>query len=115
MLYNIFLSVNAVDDQAPQILNCPQSITETVPIGTPVRPVFWTEPTGIDNSMVPPTIVKSHDPGQSFNVGTTTVTYIFFDGARNEAICTFDVTGKSQFSKITAFMQNCSAALKFML
>ena len=53
--------------------------------------VTWTEPTATDNSDMAPTITQSHQPGDSFPVGTTQVTYTFADQQGNEALCSFDV------------------------
>ena len=64
-----------------------------VAIGTASRVVTWIEPTATDDSGLPPTMVRSHQPGGSFPVGTTQVTYIFLDQAGNEATCAFSVTG----------------------
>ena len=54
--------------------------------------VPWTEPTSTDNSGMTPTVTQSHQPGDSFNVGTTQVTYTFTDMAGNQAFCSFSVT-----------------------
>ena len=54
--------------------------------------VPWTEPTATDNSGMTPTVTQSHQPGESFPVGTNQVTYIFADMAGNQAICSFSVT-----------------------
>ena len=53
--------------------------------------VPWTEPTATDNSGMVPTVTQSHQPGDSFNVGTTTVTYTFTDLAGNQAQCSFTI------------------------
>ena len=59
--------------------------------------VPWIEPSATDNSGATPTLIaRSHQPGDSFPVGTTQVMYTFTDMAGNEATCTFSVTiGKS--------------------
>ena len=54
--------------------------------------VTWTEPTATDNSGMTPTVTQSHQPGVSFPVGITQVTYTFTDMAENEAMCSFSVT-----------------------
>ena len=77
------------------IFGCPQTSTYTVGFGTTSRVVTWTEPTATDNSGGQPTVIKSHQPGDSFHVGTTQVTYTFRDQSGNEAMCAFVVTGKA--------------------
>ena len=54
--------------------------------------VTWTEPTASDDSGMTPTVTQSHQPGDSFPVGTTRVTYTFTDMAGNQAMCSFTVT-----------------------
>ena len=83
-----------VDSIAPVISGCPQSSTYTVDFGTTSRVVTWTEPTATDNSGGQPTVIKSHQPGYRFPVGTTQVTYTFRDQSQNPAVCSFTVTGK---------------------
>ena len=83
-----------VDSIAPVIFGCPQSSTYTVDFGTTFRIVTWIEPTATDNSGGQPTIFKTHQPGESFPVGTTQVTYNFRDQSQNSAVCSFAVMGK---------------------
>ena len=63
-----------------------------VPPGRTSGTLTWTEPTATDNSGTTPTVTQSHRPGDSFPVGTTTVTYTFTDMAGNQAQCSFTVT-----------------------
>ena len=62
-----------------------------IPFGTQSMMATWTEPTATDNSGMTPTVTQSHQPGDSFNVGITAVTYTFTDMVGNQATCTFDV------------------------
>lgn len=78
----------------PVVINCPGPvITETVSLDSSSAIVTWQEPVAFDNSGVEPTVIKTHEPGSSFQVGTTQVSYIFRDNAENEATCSFAVTG----------------------
>ena len=52
--------------------------------------VSWTAPTATDNSGTQ-TLTSTHNPGDSFPVGTTTVTYTSTDGSGNTVTCTFSV------------------------
>ncbi len=85
--------VLSVDTDAPIISNCPDSASYPVSPGTPSTPVTWIEPTAFDNSGQQPAVSKSHEPGQSFFVGTTSVTYTFTDSSGNQAICSFTISG----------------------
>ena len=82
----------------PEIVNCPTNdITVTAAAGQTAT-VTWTEPTATDT--VSPTnqitTLATHNPGDSFPVGTTAVSYIFRDRAGNEAICSFNVIVQSE-------------------
>ena len=92
-VYYLLYTVIAVDSSPPTINDCPPSSTYTVPIGTPSRVVTWTEPTATDDSGVAPTVVSTHQPGESFPVGTTEVIYIFADQEGNDATCSFTIMG----------------------
>ena len=52
--------------------------------------VYWTEPTAFDNSGVQ-TLTSSHQPGDVFAVGNTTVTYTATDASGNMVIESFTV------------------------
>ena len=54
--------------------------------------VTWIEPTATDNSGETPTVTQSHQPGDSFPLGTTQVSYRFTDMSGNEATCSFTIT-----------------------
>ncbi|XP_072014222.1 hyalin-like [Amphiura filiformis] len=80
------------DTTAPMISDCPDSFDILIPLGMTSTTVTWIAPTATDNSGLTPTVTQSHQPGDSFPVGTTQVSYTFTDISRNEAICTFTVT-----------------------
>ena len=77
----------------PVIIDCPQSVTETISLDSSSGIVTWTEPTAVDNSGGETTVLRSHEPGTSFPVGTTEVFYLFIDQNGNEATCSFAVIG----------------------
>ncbi|SDX36077.1 Calx-beta domain-containing protein, partial [Lutibacter oricola] len=82
------------DSQKPVITNCPTTITQNTDSGLCTAAVSWVEPSASDNCTVEGNLVwtKSHLPGSSFNVGTTTVTYTVTDEAGNISnVCSFDV------------------------
>ncbi|PIK57645.1 hyalin [Apostichopus japonicus] len=83
--------VQTVDTTPPDGMGCPQSVVETVELGVTSVPVFWVEPTVTDISGTERLDDRSHQPGQSFMVGLTTVTYVFSDASNNIARCTFNV------------------------
>lgn len=71
----------------PILSNCPTDITQT----SCESIVTWTNPTASDNcsGFV---LTSTHDSGDTFPTGTTTVTYTLTDASGNEATCSFDVT-----------------------
>uniref|UniRef100_UPI00248FCC6E HYR domain-containing protein n=1 Tax=Aquimarina aggregata TaxID=1642818 RepID=UPI00248FCC6E len=82
------------DTQAPIIQNCPSNISKPSNLGICSTMVSWTEPSATDNCSNSGNIVwtKSHSPGDTFPVGTTTVTYIATDEAGNNSLtCSFDI------------------------
>ncbi len=92
-MYDLNLLVLSVDTTAPVISGCPNSETYFVSPGTPSTPVTWIKPTATDNSGEQPMVVESHQPGENFPVGTTSVTYTFTDSSMNQAQCAFTITG----------------------
>ncbi len=84
-------SGTGLDTQAPVVSGCPSDITLTVPAGTSNATASWIPPTATDDCGGV-TSTSTHNPGDSFPLGTTTVTYTFTDGAGNSVPCEFDVT-----------------------
>ena len=56
----------------------PADISQTNDAGECMAAVTWTEPTAADNCAIA-TFTSSHNPGDEFPVGTTTVTYTATD------------------------------------
>ena len=84
--------VYTVDTLPPQILYCPPDQTATYELGQQGVSIIWSEPQATDASGIVNLIRRSHQPGERFTEGTTTVRYVFADASGNEAACTFDVT-----------------------
>jgi len=78
------------DNEFPAIVGCPIDITVSNDASSCGAIVSWTVPSYTDNCGA--TMVSSHDPGDYFAEGTTTVTYTVTDNSGNITICTFDVT-----------------------
>ncbi len=77
-----------LDTKAPQI-TCPQNINIQATSSNAI--VNWTAPTTTDNCGSF-TLNSTHQPGSSFAVGTTTVTYTATDPTGNSSECSFTVT-----------------------
>lgn len=80
-------TVTVEDNTDPTISNIPSNITTT---GNCNPSVSWTPPTADDNCSV--TLTSTHNPGDNFPVGTTTVTYTATDGSGNSVQESFTVT-----------------------
>ena len=65
-------------------------------IGMATAGVSWTPPTATDNSGTQ-TLTSTHNPGDTFSIGTTTVTYTSTDDSANTNTCTFDVVVSGEF------------------
>ncbi|XP_022082334.1 uncharacterized protein LOC110974776 isoform X2 [Acanthaster planci] len=83
------------DNTPPVISNCPNNQAVTAAVGATSAVVTWVEPTATDNSGIAVTRLSNASPGDSFNLGSTTVTYTFTDNSGNEAVCSFVVTVNS--------------------
>ncbi|KAJ8041572.1 Hyalin [Holothuria leucospilota] len=83
------ITVSTEDTVAPTIENCPGMIVETIELGLSGTIILWTEPTASDISGVAMQIERSHQPGQTFPIGVTSVTYRFSDNSDNVAVCSF--------------------------
>ncbi|NOR29025.1 MAG: HYR domain-containing protein, partial [Lutibacter sp.] len=87
-------TITVSDNQIPVITGCPANITKSSDNGVCTAIVSWTEPAATDNCTLEGNLVwtKSHEPGDLFSSGTTTVTYTATDIALNiSATCSFDV------------------------
>jgi hypothetical protein len=78
------------DVTPPTIAGCPANIY--VLTANNSAPAQWTKPTVTDNCTTSTiSFVNTHNPGGSFPLGNTTVTYTATDSANNTAKCTFIV------------------------
>ena len=87
--HKIPLTITVADDEDPVIADCPADITQDSNAGVCEAVVTWTAPTASDNCSV--TLTSTHDSGDTFPLGSTTVTYTATDAAGNSTTCTFDV------------------------
>jgi len=83
--------VVVTDNIPPSTSDCPMDITMASNLPDCEAIVNWTVPTFTDCSS-PISVTCTHEPGDTFPVGTTTVICIAVDAAGNSATCSFDVT-----------------------
>ncbi|HTF03751.1 MAG TPA: HYR domain-containing protein, partial [Bacteroidia bacterium] len=79
------------DNEAPVINSCPSNTTVPANNTGCTAIVNWTVPGATDNC-VSATLASTHNPGDVFPLGTTTVTYTAIDGSGNSSTCSFNVT-----------------------
>lgn len=80
------------DTTAPSIADCPSDIGPVpTDLGQPTAVVSWTAPTASDNCNLV-SFTSTHNPGDAFPVGVTSVTYTATDGAGLMSTCVFSVT-----------------------
>ena len=80
------------DVTAPAISGCPSDIIIDANAAGCTADATWTSPTANDNCVGTVTPTSTHNSGDNFPIGTTTVTYTFDDGNGNSSTCNFDVT-----------------------
>jgi HYR domain/Secretion system C-terminal sorting domain/Domain of unknown function DUF11/CARDB len=80
----------APDVTRPVLTACPANINLTTTGTSAVA--TWTAPTATDNCPGAVTVTFTHNNGQAFTLGTTTVIYTARDAANNTTSCSFTVT-----------------------
>ncbi|MEX0813146.1 MAG: HYR domain-containing protein, partial [Chitinophagales bacterium] len=102
------MTITVTDDEDPEFTFCPTDIL-IVPDSNDCTPVAtWNDPTAMDNCGNV-TITSTHNSGDQFPVGTTTVTFTATDTSGNEVTCSFDVVvdPKPLEVDLTALEFNC--------
>ena len=89
-IFILILLNSLTDNENPVISGCPSTQNANTDSGIATATVSWTPPTATDNSGTQ-TLTPDYNPGDSFPIGTTTVTYTSTDAAGNTDTCTFDV------------------------
>ncbi len=82
--------VDVVDNTSPVVTNCPVDMVVSTLPGSCDAVVNWTPPTASDNCNLA-SFTASHNPGEIFGLGITTVTYSAVDDYGNTANCSFEV------------------------
>jgi len=93
--FSCSFNVVVVDQTAPAFSDCPSDIEVSADASCNAN-ATWTPPTVTDNCDMNVTITSSHNAGDTFGFGTTSVTYTASDDAGNTTQCTFNVTVTDQ-------------------
>ena len=86
-----FVQLGLADVEKPVITSTPADISHSTDATVATAVVTWSSPTASDNSGVV-TLTSTHDPGNTFYLGATTVTYTAVDAAANQVTDSFMVT-----------------------
>ena len=99
------------DLTAPVISGCPSQVNAQAASGATSATATWTPPTATDNSGGVVVTSATHNPGDSFLIGTTTVTYTFTDPSGNFAACSFEVIVSQSgiIDNVAPVISNCPA------
>ena len=106
--------VIVTDNEVPSIIGCLNDIQVNTDQGDCGAIVNWIPPTFQDNCGA--SMVSTHNPGDNFPVGTTTVTYTVTDNSGNVSICTFDVIVTDNEAPMVNCIQNmesCDPVVSF--
>ncbi|MCA9319479.1 MAG: HYR domain-containing protein, partial [Planctomycetes bacterium] len=82
-------AINVVDNTIPLISNCPSVINALTDPGMCTAMVTWAAPVATDNCSF--TVSSNFNPGDTFGLGTTVVSYTFTDASGNANSCNFNV------------------------
>ena len=88
MIIQRFIFTDAED---PIISDTPSTQNVNTDAHSPTATVSWTPPTASDNSGETVTLTSDYESGDTFPIGTTTVTYAATDTSGNTATSTFNV------------------------
>ncbi|MGM0478529.1 MAG: LamG-like jellyroll fold domain-containing protein [Bacteroidota bacterium] len=103
-------TVTVEDVTDPVLAGLPTDINTTVNAANCEATVTWTAPTASDNCTSSPAITSSHNSGDNFSLGTTTVTYTATDDEGNNTTGTFDVTVTSDLASSAAVTSSYNGA-----
>lgn len=107
-------TITVGDDQAPTVAICPSDITVDAQAGVCGAVVNYSAPTFNDNcdgNGLVGTLISGPASGETFPIGTTTVTYEYTDAAGNTpATCSFDVIVSDKVDP-TAICKNITVQL----
>jgi hypothetical protein len=94
------LNVTVTPETTPPLLMCPSNVVVTLPPNTTDTQmvVNYPAPSATDNCTASPIVTTSQASGTVFPVGLTTVNVTATDAVNNQAMCSFTVTVRYNFS-----------------
>ena len=98
---SVIQTVTVEDNEAPTLVDLPVDITINASNIGCTGVATWTSPTATDNCIGAVTITASHNSGDAFPLGITTVTYTAEDAAGNISTGSFDIEVINDLSSST--------------
>ncbi|MBO0858943.1 MAG: PxKF domain-containing protein [Chloracidobacterium sp.] len=94
------LNVTVLPETIPPVIACPVNVVMILPPNTTDTGmvVNYPTPSATDNCDASPTITTSQSSGAVFPIGLTTITVTATDSANNQAMCSFTVNVRYNFS-----------------
>ena len=86
----LFSTAYKADNEAPVISGTPSTVNVDTDASSPNATVSWTPPTASDAGGAV-TLTSDYSPGDTFPIGTTSITYTATDSSGNMATSTFAV------------------------
>ncbi len=84
-------NITVIDRESPEFLSCPDDVIAATDSGSCSAMITWLTPEVVDHCG-PVVIESSHDNGERFVPGTTSIRITAADAAGNTAACAFNVT-----------------------
>ncbi|XP_070550009.1 hyalin-like [Ptychodera flava] len=109
------LMTGIVQDSQKPVVICPSNVERKTYLDAPKIRVTWALPNATDNSGSV-SVTGSHEPGNNFTIGVTTVSYEAEDPSGNTANCWFSVIVKDILDSMDtgiAMLQNASLVTEF--
>ena len=94
-------------DRVPPLVSCPDNLLFSVETGSGGVELNWADPTVSDNSGSVTLVSNSHNSGDSFAPGETTVIYIYQDPSNNRNQCSFTITVVEGISYVLLIWKKC--------
>lgn len=102
-------TVTVMDNAKPTFNITPSDITVQATNCGAV--VFWVEPSADDNCPAGLTLTKDHAPGETFPIGTTTVTYLARDVSGNTSPYRFKIIVQDKTAPVISLLPNVTQLL----
>ncbi|KAJ8024243.1 Hyalin [Holothuria leucospilota] len=97
-----------LQDTEPPVVECPDDVTAKVNAASGGTTIFWQDPQVSDNSDHGVDVVlQTHSKGDFFQIGVTTVTYVYEDKSRNLGQCSFNVSVRVQVDFTPPVVNSC--------